>query len=103
MLIVAFLGGDPMLIVILFAAAAIGLILGSNCRILVLGPTILLISGATFVAGFGSNVDFTTVAFVLLAVVTTLQICYVVGGIAGVYLSMRSKLLRGSIGPSQYY
>ena len=91
-----------MLTVLLFAAA-IGIILGSNCRILVLGPTILLISGATIAAGFGSNVNFTTIAFVLLAVVITLQICYVVGGIAGVYLSMRSKLLRGTIRPSRYY
>ena len=91
------------MLTIILLAAAIGIILGSNCRILVLGPTILLISGATIAAGFGSNVNFTTIAFVLLAVVITLQICYVVGGIAGVYLSMRSKLLRGNIKPSRYY
>jgi hypothetical protein len=91
-----------MLTVILFAAA-IGIILGSNCRIHVLGPTILLISGATFTAGFGLKVDFTTIALVLLAIVATLQIGYVVGGIASVYLTMRSKLLRGTIGPSRYY
>ena len=96
------LGGDPLLTVVLFAAA-IGVILGSNFRILVLVPTILVVSGATFAAGFGSHVDFTTIAFVLLAVVITLQICYVVGGIAGVYLRMRSELPRGSIGPSRYY
>ena len=91
-----------MLTIILFAAA-IGIILGSKCGILVLVPTISLISGATFAAGFRSNVDLTTIAFVLLAIVATLQIGYVVGGIAGVYLSMRSKLLRGTIGPSRYY
>jgi hypothetical protein len=88
-----------MFTVILFAAA-IGIILGSNCKILVLVPTILLMSGATFAAGFGLKVDFTTVAFVLLAIVATLQIGYVVGGTAGVYLSERSKLLRGAVGPS---
>ena len=91
------------MLTVILIAAAIGIILGSNCRVLVLGPTILVISGAIFAAGFGSNVDFTTIAFVLLAVVTTLQICYVVGGIGAVYLSMRSKLLRGTIGPSRYY
>jgi hypothetical protein len=94
--------GDPMLTIMVFAAA-IGIILGSYCRILVLLPMILLISGATFAAGFGSKVDVTTFAFVLLAIVATLQIGYVVGGIAGVYFSMRTKVLAGTIRPSRHY
>jgi hypothetical protein len=91
-----------MLTVILFAAA-IGVILGSSCRILVLGPATLLASSATLAAGFVSNANFITITCVLLAVLATLQIGYVLGGIAGAYLRMRTNVLRSTIRPSRYY
>ena len=91
-----------MLATILFAAG-IGIILGSNCKVFVLGPAILFASGATLAAGLASNVGFVSIASVIVAILVTLQIGYVIGGVAAAYLSMQSKLLRSSTRPSRYY
>jgi hypothetical protein len=91
-----------MLAMILFSTA-IGIILGSNFRIFVLGPAILFASSATLAAGFVSSVSFATITLAVFAVLASLQIGYVVGGIAAAYFGLRRELLSGGFNPSRYY
>jgi hypothetical protein len=90
-----------MLAIVLFSAT-IGIILGSNFRIFVLGPAILFAFSGTLAAGFASGVSFATIAFAVSVILASLQIGYVVGGIAAAYFTMRSKLLRDGFNPSRY-
>jgi hypothetical protein len=81
---VAFQGG-PMLAIII-CIVVMGIILGSNFTVFILGPAILLTTAVTLVTGF-ANADYRFVVFTTLAMLASLQIGYFVGGISAAYLS----------------
>jgi uncharacterized membrane protein len=66
----------------IICAAVIGIILGSNFTVFSLAPAILLSAAAALAASFANDADFHVVIFAMLAMVTSLQVGYLAGGIA---------------------
>jgi hypothetical protein len=94
--------GRPMLATIVLGAAA-GALLGSHCKMFILGPAILLACFATVAAGFTSHFDAHTIVLGVLATLAALQFGYVVGGVAAAYLDAKAKLPHRTRTPSQYF
>jgi hypothetical protein len=83
--------------------AAAGALLGSQCKMFILGLAILLASFATVAAGFTSHFDAHTIVLGVLATLAALQFGYVVGGVAAAYLDAKAKRSNRTWTPSQYY
>jgi hypothetical protein len=94
--------GRPMLATIVLGAAA-GALLGSHCKMFILGPAILLACFATVAAGFTSHFDAHTIVLGVLATLAALQFGYVVGGVVAAYLDAKAERPHRTWTPSQYY
>ena len=90
-----------MLAMIIFGAA-VGAILGSQFKMLVLGPAILFAIPGTAAAGFIRGIDPHDIVLAVLAISASLQFGYVVGGIAAAYRSVQTRLPNRPWTPSQY-
>jgi hypothetical protein len=87
----------------IFLVGAIGVFLGSNFKIFILGPAIFVASSVTVAASIVSGLDFIAIICAALAILTALEIGYVVGGIAAVSLSTPRKLSHSDWRTSRHY
>jgi hypothetical protein len=90
-----------MLAIAIFGAA-VGVVLGSRYKMIVLVPAMVLASVATFAVGFASGADPHSIVVAILAIVVSLQFGYVSGGVAAAYLNVQTKLPHRTWTQSQY-
>jgi hypothetical protein len=91
------------MLAVIILGAAVGLVLGAYFKMFALGPAIMLASAATVATGFINGMDAHIVVLAVLAVLVSLQVGYVVGGVAAAYFSVQTKLPHRTWMPSQYY
>jgi ethanolamine transporter EutH len=91
------------MVAFMILGAAVGLILGAHFKMFALGAAIPFACAATVAAGFINGMDAHTIVLAVLAVLVSLQVAYVVGGVAAAYFSVQIKLPHRTWRPSQYY
>lgn len=89
------------MLAIAILGAALGIVLGSQFKMLVLGPAIFFALTATVAGGFMHGIDPRDIALAALAILASLQLGYVVGGVVVAYLS-ETKLAHRTWTSSQY-
>jgi ethanolamine transporter EutH len=82
--------------------ATVGALLGSQFKMFVLGPAILLALSVTVAAGLIRGVDLHDIALAVSAILASLQFGYIAGGVAASFFTVRTKLSHRSWTPSQF-
>jgi hypothetical protein len=89
------------MLAITILGAAVGIVLGSQFKMLVLGPAIFFAFTATVAAGFVHGINPRDIALTVLAILASLEFGYVVGGCAVAYLN-ETRLPHRTWRSSQY-